>query len=262
MWGGRRDRVASGQRDGGQVLGVAGQSGANLLRGDRENSSGEHLAIVHELDALHFVLERTDLQLVQEGGLRHGNLVAFVDDHDLVHDLNLTLLNLGGNVQSLEETRLFGVHAGGTGRHDNLLGGELASASGHLSHLRVEDSLHFGQVSVGEDHADVARAHVTDHVEVGARFPVGLSLCVVLHVFGGFEEQVLDGSLHVRVLAHQHLRVDGSQALSHDRDLLRGDIVDINEDDLVVFAESLLQVVPAEVLRLGLSSFSHFYSLI
>jgi len=62
----------------------------------------------------------------------------------------------------------------------------------------------------------------------------------------------------VSVFSHKHLRVDGSETLAHDRDLLGGNIVNIDEEDLVVLDESLLQIVPAEVLRLGLSSFSNF----
>lgn len=50
------------------------------------------------------------------------------------------------------------------------------------------------------------------------------------------------------VFAHKDMGVDGSEIPSEDRDLLGGNVVDIDEQDLVVLAAQVLKFFPLNAL--------------
>ncbi|TKR94782.1 hypothetical protein L596_009025 [Steinernema carpocapsae] len=56
----------------------------------------------------------------RENGFRGADLVAFLDKVDLLQDFNSSTGNLGGNVKSLGERRLLGIHSCVLGRNLNV----------------------------------------------------------------------------------------------------------------------------------------------
>lgn len=135
MGRGRGDNVAGSERAGGNSANTAGESGENIIGADAEALGGEEVAVHHDLLDSHFVLEGTDLQLIEEGGLTGGNFVTFGNDLDIVDNFNLGLHNLGGNVQLLEERSLGGVNTGGTSLDQDILGGDGTDTGGGLTDL-------------------------------------------------------------------------------------------------------------------------------
>jgi hypothetical protein len=62
------------------------------------------------------------------------------------------------------------------------------------------------------------------------------------------------------VLSHDHFGVNGSEGLAHNADLLRSDVININEDALGVFVATLLDVGPDLVFGLlGILFDGHIY---
>jgi len=55
---------------------------------------------------------------------------------------------------------------------------------------------------------------------MGAILPSGLSFLVVRAAWLWLFNQIADGFLHVGVLAHEHMGIDGSELASEDGDLL------------------------------------------
>ena len=269
VWGGGRDDVAAGHGDAGEVVGAGCEEAEDLVVGDAEDLGVDELGgavlsgdrPVEERGNVHLVLEWANLQTIEKGGLAGSDLVASSDDSDWVDDLNLSFHNLGGDVQGLEELGLLWVHAGGAGGDNDILGGDGADLGGGSSDLGVEDCLDFGEVTVGEDHTGVTVELVTDDVEVGSGLPAtvtGHALLVVLLSLIGLSEDVCEGSLEVSVLSHDHLGVDGTELLSHDRDLLGGNVVDLDEHDLLVLKTGSLEIFPTGGLHLFLASLGHF----
>src|SRR5690606_10228542 len=106
-------------------------------------------------------------------------------------DLNLTLGNLGGDLEGLEERGLARVAAGRSRRDDDI--GRRNGADTSRSRDSVGKNLvtNVAELSVGEDEADVAAQGVHESSDGVAR--------VLLNV-------VLEDLAHEGVLAHQNLR--------------------------------------------------------
>ncbi len=97
-----------------------------------------------------------------------GDLVFNVDDFDWVDDFDLTLYNLGLDVQGLEERGLLGVHTSGTGWDGHISGGDSTNFSRGFSDLGVKNLLDFREVSVSENHTSVEDELSSDQFEVFA----------------------------------------------------------------------------------------------
>mmetsp|Transcript_99645 Transcript_99645/g.321252 ORF Transcript_99645/g.321252 Transcript_99645/m.321252 type:complete len:222 (-) Transcript_99645:483-1148(-) len=78
---------------------------------DVKHGRGEDAPVLEDFRHLHAILERPDVQLLQQHCCARGDLLARLQDGELRHQLNLALHNLGSNVQSLEEGSLRGIHA-------------------------------------------------------------------------------------------------------------------------------------------------------
>jgi hypothetical protein len=254
----RGDHEAGRKGDAGQVVGASSEGSEDFRVGDFEDLGGDKLASFEEVLDDHLVLEGENLQLVEKGGLGGVDSVIGDNDSDGVNDLDLSSDNLGLDVEGLEESSLLRVHAGGTCGNDDILGGEGTDLGGSLSDLGVEDLFDGGEISVGEDEASVANELVSDDRKLGTGLPDGLSfLVVVVDSLVGLNLEVGNGGLHVSVLSHDHLGVDGTELLSHDANLLGSNVVDFDEEALVVLKESFLEFGPTGRLHLLLSSLGH-----
>jgi len=230
----------SGEGDGSNVLGVLAESLKDGVMGDGENLGGVDLTVVEDVQDFHLVEERSDLELVKKGSLTGGDLLTFDNNLDGVDNLDLRLDNLGLDGKGLEERGLLGVHTGGASLDLDISGGEHADLGGGLSNLNVNDGLDACEVTVSENDTSVQDKGISDDVEVGAAL-TGL-LISILHF--------LDGLLHEGVLSHDHDGADLSELLSHDTDLLGGDVIDVDEHALLVLVAALLGALPNLILAL------------
>jgi len=234
----------SSERDGGNVLGVLAERLKDGIVGDGKNLGGVDLTVVEDVQDLHLVVERSDLELVKKGSLTGGDLLSFNNNLDGVDDLDLGLNNLGLDGKGLEERGLLGVHAGGASLDLDISGGEHADLGGGLSNLLVNDSLDAGEITVGENKTGVQDEGISDDVEVGAALA---SLHISILNF-------LDCLSHEGVLAHNHNGADFSELLSHDTDLLGGDVVNVDEHALLELVTALLGTLPNLFLTLLLNA--------
>merc|ERR1719410_1901643 len=102
-----RSRGHSGVTDGKRHSSNIGNSGHELVLdvviGDVQDGGVKHGSLVIDLLDDKTVAEGEDLQKTEESGLGGADLVTSGDDGHVVDDLNCTLGNLGGDLQSLEE---------------------------------------------------------------------------------------------------------------------------------------------------------------
>lgn len=170
------------------------------------------------------------------------------------------LNNLGGNSEVTEETSLSGIKSGGTGGNSDLLGGNGTNTGGGFSDLRVEDLEDITEVFVGEDDRGVSLKLRDDLIKVGLVDPSVVRLSGVRSIsFGGLGVELLDSLLHHGVLTTDHEGVNGSHGLSHNANLLGGDVIGVNEHHLGVLRASVLAFFPKLVLSgLGFLSGTHY----
>lgn len=146
---------------------------------------------------MHLVFEGTDLELLKKSSLGLVHLVAFLDDLEGICDFDLGLNDLSLDVEGLEELGLLGVETSRTWLDGNILRSDHAWLGGGFSCLFVEDGLDFSEVTVREDHADIADELLEEDLEVGALLPSGHALFVVLIVLLWLFEKLSDCTLHV-----------------------------------------------------------------
>ena len=202
-----------------------GELGLEISFINVQNSGAEEVSLVTDLSDLKTIGERTDAQLVQKSGLGGTNLRTSSDEVYNVGDLDLTLDNLGGHLQHLEEVGLSGVAAGGAGGHNDVDGGDGSDLSGGGALVLSDGLLDLAKVTVGEDESDVstaARLQLSD-----GRF--GVLLGVLANAF-----------THHGVLTHENL---GLATKSHTDilDLLGSDVVDTDNEEPLVVGEAFLE---------------------
>ena len=232
--GGDADR----ERDGGDGLDTAGEAVDEGLLLDVEDGRGEDGAVVVDLDDLHTVGERRDVEHVQQGSLGSSDLVADSDDLNVVDNLDRSSGNLGGDTEGLEERGLSGLHTGVSGRDVDVNGGDGTSLGRGGDDVGDDDLSDVLEVTRGEDESDVA-------LDVGEQL---LELGEVGH--DGSES-----SSDHRVLSHEDDTL-ASERLSDLVDLLGRDVVDVAEEDRGVLLDQSSQLGEVDFL-LGSSS-SHF----
>ena len=178
--------------------------------------------------------EGEDVQLLQQGGLGVPDLVALLQDLHGGGDLNLTLGNLGGDLQRLEERGLPGVTPSRARGDDHIARSSRPDTSRGGHAVLLHGFTHQAELAVGEDKADVA-AHELQELLDG--------------VPGVLAEEDVDDLADTGVLPHQ----DGgrpTEGLADLLHLLRADIVDTDDEDLGVGAEELFDLLEV-VLLLG-----------
>lgn len=231
-----------GQVDVRDVQGEVGEGLNDVVLSDVENLGWVDLSVIEDVQDLHLVEEWSDLELVEEGGLTWGDLVTFGNNLDWVHNLDLRFDNLGLNVQGLEERGLLWIHTGWTSFDSHIIWGKGTDLSWGLSDLGVEDLLDGGKITIGEDETSVQFEGISDDGEVWS-WLTGLLV---------FIDHLLNSLSHEGVLSHDHNGVLLSEHLSHNTDLLGGNVVDVNEHALGVLGAAGLGLLPNSVLTLSL----------
>mmetsp|Transcript_17151 Transcript_17151/g.28675 ORF Transcript_17151/g.28675 Transcript_17151/m.28675 type:complete len:346 (+) Transcript_17151:87-1124(+) len=224
--------VAQLKGNGSHSIKSLGESGNDHVLVDGQHGGREDGAvIVHRLDH-QTVGKGADSKLGEQGSLGSTDLVASLDQLHSGSDLNLTLLNLGGDLEDLEKGGLSRVTTGGTGGHHDIARGNGTGTSRGGNSVGKNDVLDLTEVIVGEHHTDVAVDLLIDGTDGVAR--------VLLH-------EVLEHLTDEGVLSHQDLGLTAHlvTGLVH---LLRADIVNLHEEHLVVGGQKRGQSLNVEFL--------------
>lgn len=214
--------ITNRQTDGSQIGNTGLELGAQILRLDVEDLWGENGTRVVDLFDLESVRERRDVQHVEESGLGGSDLVAGLQDGNVVDDFDCSLGDLGRDGQGLEERGLLGSQTGVLGWDGDQQGGDGAGTSWGTD-LRFDELLtDLGQISLGENESNVSLDVREELLQLG----------VVL-------QMATDGLTHHRVLSHQH-DSGSAQQTTDGLHLLGSDIVGLDDEALWVLIEELL----------------------
>jgi len=210
--------VADLECEGGNLSEGSGESVSEGLGVDVQDVNREDRAGVKDNIDGQTVRERSDVELQEESSLRSLNLVTLLDEVDGGSDFDLTLNDLGGDLEDLEKVGLSWIATSGAGGDDDIDGGDGADTSGGRD-LVGEDEVSDGtEVAIGEDKADVA---------------LDLGLQVLEEVAGVLGHEILQDLLDHGVLAHENLGLatHGPTSSVH---LLGSDVVDSDDETLGV----------------------------
>merc|ERR1719444_299298 len=115
------------QRYSGNLLYTSNELGAQVVFAQVQYLRREHGAIVVYNNNCHTIGERTDVKLLQKSSFGVTNLITFLGKKNVIDDFNLTLLNLGWNLKSLEERGLTWITTGWTLWYYNINRGDGAN---------------------------------------------------------------------------------------------------------------------------------------
>jgi len=165
------------------------------------------------------ISERKDVKLGKKSGLRSTDTLTSMDEDLIGKDLDLTLVDLSGNAESLEEGSLSGLHTSGTSRDNNVVGSNNTNLGRGTNLQRSDEVADLSEITLGEDETNVA-------VEVREEV---LDLGVLVEV-------VMDRTTNHGLLAHEKnsLATEGNADLLH---VVAADIVALDEDDLGVLVD-------------------------
>lgn len=110
------DGVSSSEREGSDVLNSLFELGDYAAGVKVEDGLGEDGSVVVDLGDLHTVLEGFKVELLEEGSLGSLDLLSLDTDLEVLGDFDLSLDDLGGDVECVEEVDLGGVETGGASR--------------------------------------------------------------------------------------------------------------------------------------------------
>lgn len=159
--------VSSSQGEGSDVLDSLLELGDEAGGVEVEDGLGEDGSVVIDLSDLHTVLEGLEVELLEEGSLGSLDLLSLGADLEVLGDFDLSLDDLGGDVEGVEEVDLGGVETGGTGRAGEIDGGDDSDSglSGHLVGFDLGPELMDG--GVAEDECDLLLDEGSEDGELG-----------------------------------------------------------------------------------------------
>jgi hypothetical protein len=240
--------ITSSQRErclDGASLSELGKDGVDI---QVEDVSIEDGSILENLGDLHLVRERIDLQFIEKKSLSSINLISFGNNLLGGKDINLGLDNLGLDEQVLEESSLLWVETGWSGWDNDISGGDHTSLGWGWSDFTIEDFLDISEISVGEDNVDVSLELGDDLFKVLVLLESVFSgLIIGISNFWGSVESG-ERSLHKSVFTHDHDGSDFSELGSDHADLLRRNVVSVDEQGVLVCRGDVLESEPVVLL--------------
>jgi len=217
-------RGIGGKRQRGDFLDNHGELSSKDFGSDVKDFGRVETSVVANLQDPDSVGERTDVQLGQDGSLGGSDLVTSLDQVHHVGDLDLTLDNLGGDLQDLEEGGLSRVATGGTGRDGDIFRSE-GTDTGRGRHAVGKNQLaDSSEVFVGEDEPGVAAHAGIKLGEVVTRVSL---------------DEISQYLAHHGVLTHEDLGLSThlQTSLIH---LVRTDVVNVHDEHLGVSGKNFL----------------------
>jgi hypothetical protein len=125
-----------------------------------------------------------------------GNLLANFTHLELLDDFDLTLLDLGGDLQGMEEGNLGRVHTGRAGRDGHIDGRGGANLSSSLHLVSLDQGLQVEHGLVGEDETHLALDLVLEDIKLRDGFAefskLSVELVVLRQILGPGLQDSLD----------------------------------------------------------------------
>mmetsp|Transcript_44362 Transcript_44362/g.61691 ORF Transcript_44362/g.61691 Transcript_44362/m.61691 type:complete len:244 (+) Transcript_44362:508-1239(+) len=225
--------VANAKAKGGHTLHTEGKLAEHVSVGQLEQGGRVHKASIVHGDHVDTVGEGQDAELLQQQGFGRSNLFVLLQQMHRVLDVNLSLDNLGGNVQGLQELGLGGLQSGGACRqvHVSRSQGSGLGSGGHT--VSLQGGPQGGQVIVGEHQTNVS----IDLVQQGEHLRVA--------IFSIGAQSLADQ----RVLAHQEGGFT-TQLPAQVLELLGSNIVDGNQQNLGVLLHEVQKLGKVNLLAI------------
>lgn len=221
------------QRQSGQVLAAGLEAGEDVLEGDFALSLGEDGAVVVGGADFHSVGEWFLVHLLQQLDLGVSDLLSDFTDGVFFGDLNLSLNDLGGDGQSMEETDLRWIHSGGAWLHDEVDVGDHSGFGAGGDSVGLNGGFQFGDWLVGEDQSDFVFEEGEEGRETLVGFSTVVSVPIVLFSRGNGVGSQRDGLSDDGVFSDQKMSSFFLELGSGFLDLSGTDVNDSNENDLV-----------------------------
>lgn len=172
--------VSDGQRDGSEVVGSASEFAEEGFGVNVEDIGSEDCTIIVDEQDFHTESKRLDIQLLQDSSFGVTDLLSLFADLEFLDDFDLTLLNLGGDIQSVEERDLRGVKTSGARWDDDFEGSEGTDLSRGGDLVAFDEGLKFMDGGIREDEADFTLAALDQLFDLWDLGVVLLSEFVVL----------------------------------------------------------------------------------
>jgi hypothetical protein len=210
------------------------------------------------VEDFHTETERLNVQLGEDSSFGVTDLLTLFNDSEILGDFNLTLLNLGGDVQGVEERDLRGIQTGGTSGDVDFEGSESTDLSGGRDSVGFNDGLKIRDGGIGEDETDFTLAQRQELFDLGSLGVESLSEFVIRIVFLGGSESDVDGLLDDGVLTANHItELLLSQGKSGLLDLAGSNVFQLNNEALLVVGQVFVESVDNSTLLCSLGGFSH-----
>lgn len=156
MGDGQFGEVAGFQGEGGQV----GDSFLELLdkgfRAELEDGFGEHVSFVVDAVDFHTVTEGLLVHLGEEGGFGGSHDLSGLEHVHVFDDFDHTLVDLGGDLEGVEERNLGWVHSSASWGDEHVDGGHVSGLGDGFSLVGLDDFLQVEDGLVGEDETELA----------------------------------------------------------------------------------------------------------
>lgn len=147
---------SDGKGDSSDLVGGVGELGDDVSRVHVEDLRGKDGTVVVDSVDFHTVGEGLNIQFLQEDCFGVSDFLASSTDLEFLGDFNLTLVNLGGHVQGVEERDLRGIHTGGAGVNRDVDGGNHSDLGSSWLLVVFDDGSDFEDGGIGEDEADLS----------------------------------------------------------------------------------------------------------
>mmetsp|Transcript_22187 Transcript_22187/g.48126 ORF Transcript_22187/g.48126 Transcript_22187/m.48126 type:complete len:354 (+) Transcript_22187:157-1218(+) len=225
--------VSQSQGNGGKSIESRSELHGKNFIGDIKNLGIKEGSIIVHLLQHQTIGKGLNTKFLKESSLRGSNLITGLNKVGIVHHLNLTSSNFGGDLQSLEKGGLTGITTSGSLWHNNLRRSDGTDTGRSGTGVCLKDFTDFSQIIIGENKSNVATANVGQLA--GRRRGI---------LFGEF----LDALSHHGVLTHENLGLSTQFASGH-LELLTTNIINLNNECLGVVRQKRLQLF--EVLSLA-----------
>lgn len=145
----------SGFKGKGCHVGASRLEGFNKIRGgDLGDGFVKNDTIRINGRKVHSIFEGFVSHLGKEGSFGVLDGLSFNQDLNILQNFDLTFVNFGGDLQSVEETNLRGVHSGGSSRDNNTTGGDDSDLGDGINSVGFNNGHEFENGTVRDNHGN------------------------------------------------------------------------------------------------------------
>lgn len=253
VWNGEDIWLSDGEGDSSELISSISELGEQVFWLHVEDFWGKDSSVVVDVEDFHTEREWLDIQLSQKDSFGVSDLSSLIADLVILGDFDLTLLNLGGDVQGVEETDLRGIQTSWSWWDDDFQWGEGSDLSWGWDSVTFNDWLEVEDGGIGEDETNLSLAQVQELFDLWNFSVESLSEFEVLIIFlWGFKSDV-DGLLDDSVFTADHItELLLSQSKSDLLDLVGSDVLQLDNEALLVVGEVFVESVDNTALLCSL----------